>query len=109
MANGNNNQTVGETSTALFSSSANGSGSDMRGALAISIYNGDSDETLLVQPDWYETSEWAPIPPGTALTFEVEDQELEILTVNAKRAGSVDVTGVGWGVTKKGKGSVAVS
>lgn len=107
-ANANNDQTIGSGNTDLFSSSARG-GSQIRGALAISIYNGDAAETLLVRANWHGAAEFMPIPPTGSLTLEVEPGELEITHVEAKRAGAVDVTGVGWGVTMKGKGSQGLS
>lgn len=102
-ANGNNGQTVGSTDEVLFQAT-NDSGSQINNAKAISIYNGDSAETLLVRPDWYSASEYIPIPAGKSLTFENDEPGAAIMRITAKRGGSSDVTSVGWGVTKVGFG-----
>lgn len=103
MANANNGQTISSNDTYLFRSE-NAGGSDINNAHAISVYNGDSAETLLARCDWYGASEYVPIPPGKSFTFEERQPGVSIGFVIAKRAGSTDVTSVGWGVSARGHG-----
>lgn len=104
-ANANYNQTIGETPTVIFQSSPAG-GQQRRGAIEITIVNGDDSEILLVNSDEHHASdEWMPILPLTSQCIAVTEGNGEIRTVKLKRGGSSNVSGVGWGVTKMGKGT----
>lgn len=104
-ANADNGQTIGASEVILFQSAAAG-GSQRNGAMRILIANSDSSNALLVNSDVHHgDDEWMTVPPDSIIEIEVAHPYQELRTVKAKRAGSTDVTGVGWGINLMGAGT----
>lgn len=106
-ANANHGQTIGVAEEIIFQAE-NAGGTQRRGALELTIINGDTAQTLLVNSNMHhDANEWMPVRPGQVVRLEVLEAQGELRIVKAKRAGGTNVTNVGWGVTISGKGTAS--
>ena len=94
MANAsNNNSLTGSPATTLFLSDRAG-GSDMDGALAVSVLNTGATNSMLVRcGNIHGASEFVEVPAGKSVTFECEDNgNTQIDSVYAKSTSGTTCT-----------------